>query len=291
MHETYLRIPSWLKKSLPESDKFKQTQHILEALSLSTICEHGLCPNRWECFERKRATFLILGATCTRHCRFCNVGKGEPSALDLTKPSRIAEAVEQLKLRHVVITSVTRDDLTDGGAQHFSNTITAIRHHVPECTIEVLIPDFGGNKAALEIVLNAKPDVLNHNVETVPRLYQAVRPEAQFQRSLEILKYAAQHSNCLIKSGLMVGLGETHQEVCEVIEQLAQAGCHCVTIGQYMAPSPLHAAVKTYVKPEEFERYADYGRSIGIPMMFCAPTVRSSYHAEEMLSAVDSKRI
>lgn len=289
MQKNYLRIPSWLKKSLPESDAFKQTREILDSLRIDTICEQGNCPNRWECFEKKQATFLILGDTCTRHCRFCNVGKGVPSLPDLEEPKRIAEAAKRLKLNHIVITSVTRDDLNDGGAKQFVQTILELRQHLSQCTIEVLIPDFGGNERALDEVLRVAPNVLNHNVETVPRLYPIVRPEAQFQRSLALLKHASKFSPCKIKSGLMLGLGETRNEVCEVITQLAEVGCHCITIGQYMAPTKLHLPVFEYIKPEEFEFYADFGRSLGIPMMFCSPTVRSSYHAGELFSSSSMK--
>ncbi len=254
---------------------------LLGDLSLNTVCRSARCPNIFECYSRKVATFLVLGAQCTRGCAFCNIGLGRPEPVDHDEPARISEAVGRLGLRHAVITSVTRDDLPDGGAAHFAAVLRRIRTDHPQVSTEVLIPDFLGDRQALETVLAAEPGVLNHNVETASGLYSRIRPQAVYGRSLELLRTAkALAPEISTKSGLMVGLGETDEEVREVVRDLRSAQCDIVTVGQYMRPSRKHPEVERYVHPETFEEYAAYGRSLGVPHMFCAPLVRSSYNAE-----------
>ncbi len=287
-----LRIPPWLRVKLPSTRTFASTRGLLDDLRLSTVCQSARCPNTWECFSNSVATFLILGRECTRNCAFCNINPGAPQPLDDDEPRRVAEAAARLGLRHVVVTSVTRDDLPDGGAAHFSATIRAIRARLPECTpgctIEVLIPDFQGDPAALETVLAAKPDVLNHNIETAARLYPAIRPQADYAQSLELLRRVAQHpSGIPAKSGLMVGLGETDEELKQTIRDLAGVGCTMITVGQYMRPSRLHPPVARYMPPAEFDELAAFGRALGVARMFCAPLVRSSYHAAELAENIE----
>jgi lipoic acid synthetase len=253
---------------------------LLRAGDLHTVCESAMCPNKGECFERGTATFLIMGGTCTRDCRFCNVTSGRPGALDAEEPERVADAAATMGLRHVVITSVTRDDLLDGGAVHFVATIEAVRRRLPQATVEVLTPDFLGDTAALDAVLAAGPEVFNHNVESVPRLYAQVRPQADYQRSLAVLRYAAEHGSSVVKTGLMVGLGETEDEVRAVLDDVREVGVVAVTIGQYLRPSREHLAVVAYVAPAVFDEYREYGESRGLTME-AAPFVRSSYLAEE----------
>ncbi|MBU1041141.1 MAG: lipoyl synthase [Proteobacteria bacterium] len=278
-----LRIPPWLRVKLPSNRTFASTRGLLDDLALNTVCQSARCPNTWECFSQSVATFLILGRECTRNCAFCNINPGAPEPVDDDEPRRVAEGAARLGLKHVVVTSVTRDDLPDGGAGHFAATIRQLRERLPECTVEVLIPDFKGDAAALETVLAARPDVLNHNVETAPRLYPAIRPQADYVQSLELLRrVAADQRGTPAKSGLMVGLGETDEEIRQTIRDLANVGCTMITVGQYMRPSRLHPAVARYMPPEEFDALADYGRSLGVPKMFCAPLVRSSYHAAEL---------
>jgi len=250
------------------------------------VCQSARCPNTWECFSRSVATFLILGRECTRNCAFCNINPGRQLPPDADEPRRVAEGAVRLGLKHVVITSVTRDDLPDGGAEHFAQCIRLVKERLPGCTVEVLIPDFQGNADALETVLAAGPDVLNHNVETVPRLYATIRPQADYAQSLELLRRVAGHGSGIpAKSGLMVGLGETDEELREVIRDMHGAGCTMITVGQYMRPSRNHPLVQRYMPPEEFDALAEFGRSIGVPKMFCAPLVRSSYHAAELAGA------
>jgi len=278
-----LRIPPWLRVRLPSTRTFASTRGLLDDLRLSTVCQSARCPNTWECFSNSVATFLILGRECTRNCAFCNINPGAPQPLDDDEPRRVAEGAARLGLRHVVVTSVTRDDLPDGGAAHFSATIRALRARLPGCTVEVLIPDFQGNEAALETVLAAQPDVLNHNVETAARLYPAVRPQADYAQSLELLRRVAGHpSGIPAKSGLMVGLGETDKELKQTIRDLAGVGCTMITVGQYMRPSRNHPPVMRYMPPAEFDELAAFGRALGVARMFCAPLVRSSYHAAEL---------
>ncbi len=278
-----LRIPPWLRVKLPQDKGFGCTRHLLKDLKLNTVCQSARCPNTWECFSKSVATFLILGRECTRNCAFCNINPGPPQAVDPGEPERLAEASARLGLRHVVITSVTRDDLPDGGAAHFAASIRAVRARLPECTVEVLIPDFRGDEAALMTVLEARPEVLNHNVETAPRLYPAIRPQADYAQSLELLRRVALHPSKIPgKSGLMAGLGETDEELRQTIRDLAEAGCSMITVGQYMRPSRQHPPVQRYLPPEQFDALAEFGRSLGVAKMFCAPLVRSSYHAAEL---------
>ena len=278
-----LRIPPWLRVKLPSNRTFASTRGLLGDLALNTVCQSARCPNTWECFSQSVATFLILGRQCTRNCAFCNINPGAPEPVDDDEPRRVAEGAARLGLKHVVVTSVTRDDLPDGGAGHFAATIHQLRARLPECTVEVLIPDFQGDAAALETVLSTRPDVLNHNVETAPRLYPAIRPQADYAQSLELLRRVAVDSRGIpAKSGLMVGLGESDEEIRQTIRDLAQAGCAMITVGQYMRPSRLHPAVVRYMPPEEFDALAEFGRSLGVRRMFCAPLVRSSYHAAEL---------
>lgn len=272
---------------LPSSKDYGNTGALLRDLDLNTVCQSARCPNKWECFSRRVATFLVLGRECTRNCAFCNISPGRQLPPDTDEPRRVAEGAVRLGLKHVVITSVTRDDQPDGGAEHFAQCIRHVKDRLPGCTVEVLIPDFQGDAAALETVLAARPDVLNHNVETVPRLYASVRPQADYAQSLDVLRrtaaYKAEDGRGIpAKSGLMVGLGETDEELRGVIRDLRDAGCTMITIGQYMRPSRLHPPVQRYMPPEDFDALAEYGRSMGVPKMFCAPLVRSSYHAAEL---------
>jgi lipoyl synthase len=272
--------PEWLKKRLPRAAAMRQMEGLLRAGNLHTVCESAKCPNKGECFERGTATFLIMGGTCTRDCRFCSVTSGRPDALDAGEPERVADAAATMGLRHVVITSVTRDDLPDGGAAHFVATIEAVRRRLPEATVEVLTPDFLGHASSLDAVLAAGPEVFNHNVESVPRLYAQVRPQADYQRSLAVLRYAAEHGSSVVKTGLMVGLGETEDEVRAVLDDVREVGVAAVTIGQYLRPSREHLSVVAYVAPAVFDEYREYGESRGLTME-AAPFVRSSYLAEE----------
>lgn len=279
------RLPRWLKKRLPASNEGFFTHRLLTELSLSTVCEHARCPNLPECYSRRVATFMILGSRCTRNCGFCAVTSAKPEPVDWTEPVRVAQAAKRLGLRHVVITSVTRDDLPDGGAELFHATVVQVRK-LTGATVEVLTPDFQGNWQALERVLAAGPDVFNHNIETVPRLYRRVRPKADYRRSLLLLRRAKQaRPGMPTKSGLMVGLGETFEEVLEVLADLRDVECDMVTIGQYLSPSPRHLPVQRYWRPEEFERLRQLAQSMGFRAVACGPFVRSSYRASELLHA------
>mgnify|MGYP000230586312 CR=1 FL=1 len=260
-----LRIPPWLRVKLPCNHTFSDTRALVEGLDLHTVCHSAKCPNMFECFSRKTATFLILGNTCTRNCAFCNIGGGIIHAPDPEEPARVGKAAAALGLRHAVVTSVTRDDLPDGGSAHFAATIRAIRDSGETCpTIEVLIPDFRGSREALRTVMDAEPHIINHNVETPPAHYSRIRPQADYQQSLELLR-RVKEAGRVSKSGLMVGLGETDEEVHGVLADLAAAGCDIVTIGQYMRPSQKHHPVERYVHPDIFESYAQKGRELGIP--------------------------
>lgn len=281
--------PEWLKIKAPDQERMQQMKGWLDGLSLHTVCEGAQCPNAGECFGSRTATFMILGSVCTRHCRFCAVPDGQVAKVDPDEPERLAQAAAKLGLRHVVVTSVTRDDLPDGGAGHFAAAITALRRHCPEASVEVLIPDLGGDPAALDQVLEAKPDVLNHNIETVPRLYPAVRPEAQYERSLEVLARAAQAGVSRTKSGIMLGLGESRAEVVAVLSDLRRSGCEIVTIGQYLRPSSNHVPMVRYAPPEEFAFYRQEGASLGFASVVAGPLVRSSYHAKETFDEVAKK--
>mgnify|MGYP001144074874 CR=1 FL=1 len=286
-----LRKPEWLKKKLPNKGRMDSMQNMVKHLRLHTVCEEAHCPNVGECFGNKTATFMILGETCTRGCRFCAVGKGQALPPDPQEPLHLAEAVKELDLRHAVITSVTRDDLPDGGAAHFANTIEAVRKLNPNTTIEVLIPDFQGNEQALHTVLDAKPEILNHNIETVPSLYAKVRPGADFERSLLLLKRVKEYdSTILSKTGIMVGLGETTGEMTEVMKRLVDVKCDIFTVGQYLQPSADHLPVEEYVTPEQFEAYGKEGLSLGLAFVESGPFIRSSYNAARALDAVREKK-
>jgi len=286
--QTTRRLPPWLKKRLVAGEEAGHVGRILRELGLATVCRAAHCPNENECFSRRTATFMILGETCTRACRFCAISEQDPGPVRADEPAAVAEAAGRLGLRHVVVTSVTRDDLPDGGAGHFARTILAIRQRLPEATIEVLVPDFRGSRDALAAVLAAGPDVLNHNVETVPRLYAQVRPRADYARSLEMLAAAKQIAHTaggarlFTKSGLMVGLGESDAEVEQVLRDLRGADCDIVTIGQYLAPSPEHFPVRRFVEPGAFERLEALARELGFRAVAAGPFVRSSYHAAEV---------
>jgi len=273
-----------LRIKLPNNENFSNTSELIGDLHLNTVCQSAKCPNKWECFSKNVATFLIMGAICTRNCAFCNIASGDMEPLDPTEPARVAEAARRLELRHVVITSVTRDDLPDGGAAHFAAVIRAVREAMPQCTVEVLIPDFQGDEAALGTVLDARPNVLNHNLETVPVLYGDIRPQADYRQSLALLENAKRMAPDIpTKSGIMVGLGETDEQIMTVLDDLAAIECDIVTIGQYMQPSRQHPMVKRYVEPEVFTMYADEGTKRGIRHMFSAPLVRSSYNAADFV--------
>jgi lipoyl synthase len=278
------RLPSWLKRRLPQSNGNFYTDRLLRELRLETVCESARCPNRPECYAHRTATFMILGNICTRPCGFCSVPKGAPEALEGDEPQRVAEAAGRLGLRHVVITSVTRDDLPDGGADHFYRCILAVRAQT-KAVVEVLTPDFLGNRQAIDRVLEARPEVYNHNLETVPRLYKKVRGRADYQRSLDLLAHVKNRTPDIItKSGLMLGLGETTEELLEVLADLRAVHCDTLTLGQYLAPTLKHVPVKRYVTPEEFDALAELARSLGFRQVASGPFVRSSYHADEMVN-------
>jgi lipoyl synthase len=272
------RKPEWLKARVPGGENYARLKNLIDAQKLHTVCEEARCPNMGECWNAGTATFMILGDVCTRSCGFCAVKTGRPVMLDKDEPRRVAEAVEKMNLRHAVITSVNRDELFDGGAGIFAETIREIRTHVPNCRIEVLIPDFQGSEFALNIVLDAQPDILNHNTETVPRLYRTVRPQAQYDRSLELLE-RSKRRGFLTKSGLMLGLGESIDEVIDTMSDLHAAGCDILTLGQYLQPTKMHLPVERYVHPDEFRMLKQTGLKMGFRYVESGPLVRSSYHA------------
>ena len=281
--EESLPKPPWLKVRLPTGEPYWRVKELLDQHDLHTVCESAACPNRGECWARGTATFMILGNVCTRSCGFCNVITGKPTELDLEEPARVAEAVRKLSLKYAVITSVNRDELKDGGAAVWAETIRAVRALNPETAIEVLIPDFCSNWQALDVVLDARPDVLNHNIETVPRLYLEVRPQGRYDRSLEVLA-RSKKAGLTTKSGLMMGLGERDEEVLEVMKDWRKAGVDLITLGQYMQPTEKHLAVKRYVEPETFAFLQEQGLAMGFTNVFAGPLVRSSYHADEQAS-------
>jgi len=279
-----LKRPEWLRAPAPAGANYSELKELVNRLSLHTVCESAACPNVGECWNRRTATFMILGNVCTRRCGFCAVQKGAPLPVDYDEPRRVAEAVAALGLRYAVITSVNRDDRKDGGAELFALTIRAIRAAVPDCKVEVLIPDFQGSEAALAVVMEAAPDVLNHNIETVPRLYRQVRVGARYQRSLDLLAAAKRLSpDTPTKSGLMVGLGEAVEEVVAVMRDLRRSRVEILTVGQYLRPSPRHLPVARFVPPEEFAAYRRLGREMGFMHVESGPLVRSSYHADSAL--------
>jgi lipoic acid synthetase len=284
-----LERPEWLKVRLNTTGEYQQVRDMMRRLGLVTVCEEARCPNIHECWARERtATFMLMGDICTRHCGFCAVGKGRPGSLDPAEPARVAQAAAELGLSHAVVTSVNRDDLDDGGAGHFAATIREIRKRVPGCTVEVLIPDFCGDEAALQTVLAESPEILNHNTETVPRLYHRVRPDARYEQSLELLARAHAHAGASAgtmrtKSGIMVGLGETVEEVIETLSNLRSVECDIVTIGQYLQPYEKRLPVEKYYTPEEFDGLRRTGEDMGFLRVESGPLVRSSYHARRAL--------
>ncbi len=277
----------WLRRTLPDQRVLDRMDALLEGLNLHTVCDSALCPNRGECFKKGTATFIILGNICTRNCGFCAVKKGKPLPLDPEEPYHIAQAARHLQLKHIVVTSVTRDDLPDGGAEHFAETIIEIKKQLPKSTIEVLVPDFEGSWEALQRVIDAQPEVINHNIETVNRLYRLVRPKAVYKRSLELLRQVKiRDKNIISKSGIMVGLGEEEEEIIQAMKDLREVDGDILTIGQYLRPSPLHLRVQNYIHPDKFEEYQKIGISLGFKYVASAPLVRSSYHAGEILKDI-----
>lgn len=274
------RHPEWIKVKAPSGEAFFETKRLVKELRLHTVCEEAHCPNVGECWHHQTATFMLLGDVCTRNCSFCAVAHGRPVAVDPDEPERVAEGVVQLGLRHVVVTSVDRDDLPDGGAGHFARTAQAIKARVPECTVEMLVPDFKGDLAAVDTVVDSPVDILNHNTETVPRLYRRVRPGARYERSLALLRHAKQRRpELLTKTGLMLGLGEEHDEVRGVFADLAAVGCNILTLGQYLRPSASQLPVERYLPPAEFAGLRDEALRFGFRHVESGPLVRSSYHA------------
>jgi len=281
------RKPEWLKVRLPAGNGYNRLKKLMREQGLHTVCEEAMCPNIGECWNRGTATFLLMGDTCTRSCGFCHIKTGRPQALDEDEPRRVAESVLAMNLSHCVLTSVNRDELPNGGAHIFANTIREIRQRLPHCTIEVLIPDFKGNRAALKEVMDARPEILNHNTETVPRLYRTVRPQANYQQTLNVLSNAKiLDPGTITKSGIMVGLGETKEEVLAVMRDLREHQLDILTIGQYLRPSPLHLPVYRYVHPTEFQEFHDIGLELGFRWVESGPLVRSSYHAEGQAQAL-----
>lgn len=277
----------WLRRTLPDQRVLDRMDALLEGLNLYTVCNSALCPNRGECFKKGTATFIILGNICTRNCGFCAVKKGKPLPLDPEEPYHIAQAARHLQLKHIVVTSVTRDDLPDGGAEHFAETIIEIKKQLPKSTVEVLVPDFKGSWEALQRVIDAQPVVINHNIETVNRLYRLVRPKAVYKRSLELLRQVKiRDKNIISKSGIMVGLGEEEEEIIQAMKDLREVDGDILTIGQYLRPSPLHLRVQNYIHPDKFEEYQKTGMSLGFKYVASAPLVRSSYHAGEILKDI-----
>ena len=275
--------PEWLKVSY-NKEAVEEVSGLMAKLKLNTVCKEANCPNLGECYKKRTATFMIMGSTCTRNCRFCNVTSGVVESVDPKEPQHLAEAVKELDLKHVVITSVTRDDLEDGGAGHFADTIRAVRVLNPGVSIEVLIPDLQGVERHLDIVIAANPDVINHNVETVRELYSEVRPEADYDRSMAVLEYVKKQApHVKTKTGMMVGLGETDEQVYQVMDDSLKVGCDIFTIGQYLQPSPQHIEVKAYVTPEKFAEYKKIGEAKGFHYIASSPLVRSSYRAEEAM--------
>lgn len=283
-HERRIAKPPWLKRRLPTGPTYEEVRTLLSKSRLHTVCQEARCPNLWECFSRQTATFLILGPCCTRNCRFCNVTHGQPPGPpDSGEPARVAQAVKNLGLSYVVITSVTRDDLSDGGAGLFAKTIKEIRAKMPGTLVEVLIPDFQGNEDALHTVLEARPHVLNHNLETVPRLYPQVRPKADYRRSLELLSRVKQFDSFIpTKSGLMLGLGETAEEVENTLKDLLDAKCSILTLGQYLQPTREHLNVERFIPPEEFDDWKKAALKMGFSQVASGPLVRSSYRAKDL---------
>ena len=279
------RLPQWMRRPITTDEKFPDVSKLLESLQLNTVCSSAKCPNRHECWNRGTATVMILGNTCTRNCRFCNVNTGRPGPVDAGEPGRVAEAAKRLNLRHIVITSVTRDDLSDGGAAAFAATIRAVKEAMPGASVEVLTPDFVEH---LDIVLDARPDVFNHNLETVKWLQAVIRPQASYEKSLATLRHAAERGGVQVKSGLMLGLGETDEEIFQALEDLYAAGVRLLTLGQYLAPTREHYPVDRFVSPEHFDELAAKARLMGFEGVAAGPLVRSSYRADELAHNKDN---
>ena len=279
---SHRRLPSWFKVHATTGPDYLEIKQTMDRLKLHTICEEARCPNVWECWNARTATFLILGDICTRRCHYCSVTTGRPLGLDQEEPMRVAQAVQALGLRHVVITSVNRDELEDGGASIFAETIRHIRRLIPTCTIEVLIPDFEGNEAALAVLIAEQPDILNHNIETVRRLFPSIRPQGKYQRSIELLGKAKQ-MGMTTKSGLILGMGETNDEAREVMRDLRSVECDIITIGQYLQPTREHLPVARFYHPDEFSALKEEGIAMGFTHVESGPLVRSSYHAEQQV--------
>lgn len=281
MKKEYVKKPEWLKLKVQSDANTIHVKNLISDLRLHTVCNEANCPNRMECFARRTATFMILGRNCTRNCTFCNVTRNKPDMVDLAEPENVAKAVQKLQLKHAVVTSVTRDDLPDQGANQFAQVVLQMRLYNPNTTIELLIPDMSGREDLLDIIFSTKPDVLNHNVETIPEFYPKVRPQANFMRSIGVLSYA-KSQGFKTKSGIMVGFGETEEQVVSVFKELRKVDCDMLTVGQYLRPTKLHIPVTEYVSPEQFERYRDIALDLGFKKVNSGPLVRSSYHAEAL---------
>ena len=277
------RLPDYLKRPIIDTDKTRTVRKILKTKCLNTVCENARCPNKNECYTKNTATFLIMGNDCTRNCKYCNISCARPEPLDLEEPKHVAEAVQALGLKYAVITSVTRDDLPDGGAEHFANCIYEIRKLCPDTKIEILTPDFKGNKDCLDIIIKAHPNVFNHNIEAVQDIFKSVRPQGDYECSLEVLKYVKDNSDILTKSGLIIGLGETFEQIEQTLIDLKNVGCDIVTIGQYIQPSKHHLEVAKYYTPEEYDKLRELANKVGIKNHQIGPLVRSSYRAAELV--------
>lgn len=277
------RLPDYLKRPIIDTDKTRTVRKILKTKCLNTVCENARCPNKNECYTKNTATFLIMGNDCTRNCKYCNISCARPEPLDLEEPKHVAEAVQALGLKYAVITSVTRDDLPDGGAEHFANCIYEIRKLCPDTKIEILTPDFKGNKDCLDTIIKAHPDVFNHNIEAVRDIFKSVRPQGDYECSLEVLKYVKDNSDILTKSGLIIGLGETFEQIEQTLIDLKNVGCDIVTIGQYIQPSKHHLEVAKYYTPEEYDKLKKLANKVGIKNHQIGPLVRSSYRAAELV--------
>lgn len=277
------RLPDYLKRPIIDTDKTRTVRKILKTKYLNTVCENARCPNKNECYTKNTATFLIMGNDCTRNCKYCNISCARPEPLDLEEPKHVAEAVQALGLKYAVITSVTRDDLPDGGAEHFANCIYEIRKLCPDTKIEILTPDFKGNKDCLDVIIKAHPDVFNHNIEAVRDIFKSVRPQGDYECSLEVLKYVKDNSDILTKSGLIIGLGETFEQIEQTLIDLKNVGCDIVTIGQYIQPSKHHLEVAKYYTPEEYNKLKELANKVGIKNHQIGPLVRSSYRAAELV--------
>jgi lipoic acid synthetase len=277
------RLPPWFKVRLQQGPDYRDIRQVVDRLGLHTICEEARCPNIWECWNNRTATFLILGDICTRRCHYCSVTTGKPLPVDHDEPSRVAQAVQAMRLQHAVITSVNRDELDDGGATIFAETIRQIRQLTPTCTVEVLVPDFEGSAPALQAVVDERPDILNHNIETVERLFPSIRPQGKYRRSIELLERAKQ-AGMTTKSGLIVGMGETEEEIRQVMRDLRSVGCDILTIGQYLQPTRDHLLVTRFYHPEEFVAFKTEARALGFRHVESSPMARSSYHAADQVS-------